>query len=66
VRPEYGYDVTMTTPSPQRTPPDDNEAEELVELLSGEGPIEHPGAVEEEEDSATASPASDADAPPPL
>ena len=50
----------------QHGPQNDDEAEEVVELFSGEGPIEHPGAVEEEDDPATDSLASDTDAQPPL
>ena len=44
----------------------DNVADELVELLAGEGPIDHPGDVEDEVDEGTKSPASNTEAPPPL
>jgi hypothetical protein len=61
--------VTEQMPNPQDgdgpQDPADNEAEEAVELFAGEGPIEHPGEVEDEDDLGTESPASDADAPSP-
>jgi len=54
--------------SEQRSPhqPDDDgiDAEDVVELFAGEGPVEDPGDVEDE-DEGTSSPASDTDAPPP-
>ena len=60
-----GYAGGMTEPHPP-THPRDNEADDIVELLAGEGPIDHPGDVEDEVDEGTESPASDTDAPPPL
>ena len=54
--------------SEQRGPhqPDDDgiDAEDVVELFAGEGPVEDPGDVEEE-DEGTSSPAAETDAPPP-
>jgi hypothetical protein len=54
----------MTDPHP--APGERDEADEVVELLAGEGPIDHPGDVEDEVDEGTESPASDTEAPPPL
>ena len=47
-------------------PPDqnDDEAAEVVELLAGEGPIDHPGAVEDEADESSS--ASDTEPPSPM
>jgi hypothetical protein len=53
----------MTDPTPR---PGDDEVDNVVELFAGEGPIDHPGDVEDEVDEGTESPASDTDAPPPL
>ena len=56
----------MTTHEPdRRRDPARNEAEETVELLAGEGPVEDPGAVEDEDDG-TSSSVSDSDVQPPL
>lgn len=55
--------MTDQGPNPERR---DDEADEVVELFAGEGPIDHPGDVEDEVDEGTESPASDTDAPPPL
>jgi hypothetical protein len=60
-----GYARVMTEPHPAPRPRDD-EADDIVELLAGDGPIDHPGDVEDEVDEGTESPASDTDAPPPL
>jgi hypothetical protein len=54
--------MTGQRPKPERR---DDEADEVVELFAGEGPIDHPGDVEDEVDEGTESPASDTDAPPP-
>jgi hypothetical protein len=55
----------MTDPHPEPSQRAD-EADEIVELFAGEGPVDHPGDVEDEVDEGTESPASDTDAPPPL
>jgi hypothetical protein len=55
--------MTDSHPTPR---PRDNEGDDIVELFAGEGPIDHPGEVEEEVDEGTESPASDTDAQPPL
>ena len=55
--------MTDQRPKPERR---DDEADEAVALFAGEGPIDHPGDVEDEVDEGTESPASDTDAPPPL
>jgi hypothetical protein len=55
--------MTANAPEPKRGHKAD-EAEEVVELLAGPGPVEDPGAVEDEED--VDSPVSDTDAQPPL
>ena len=50
----------MTDPHPAPGHRDDEA--DAVELLAGEGPIDHPGDVEDEVDEGTESPASDTDA----
>jgi len=54
--------MTDSQPGPRRS---DDEADDVVELFAGRGPIDHPGDVEDEVDPGTESPASDTDAPPP-